>query len=201
MFLHNRMGSSLYAIPKYHRYCCLCSSEPISVCLGRHSPDFLRYCIYQFLISVYWEELICFDSFEFIGSCTQEGEILLPPKDCKSSTQSSKRQRLIQHLSPVDVTSLSQSYRQRRQKKSTINHLTTGITPVVRPASIHDHSESQYPTSQLINRELGSSLKWFVISGYLYLLGGVLLNIPWILLILFVRENIQYNPSTDTCSG
>jgi hypothetical protein len=194
-------------------------------------------------------------SFEYVGSCTRDGEMILPPEHRalvviptpppreKNQEEDCRRQR----CSAVNVDSLSKSYQQRKSHKSKIPQtifVSTPDTELPSPSSVNttlsppppppppprpsQHSQPQAPQprhvvfpqhimepeqepkekeveaaqpqwlrSLSIKYCLDQSIRRFELLGLLSLFASVLINLPWILLIILVRENIQYDPETD----
>lgn len=173
---------------------------------------------YKFLLNLYWEDLVHEkDLFEYIGLCSRSGEILIHSDQLKSS----KNKSLTQHkrISTFEIESLSESYKNRRKKKLTLQSNNeqqqqqqqkelieknySSMMKTIIPSKIIDplnQSQLQSTSQSLkdsLKKKLDSSINWLSTSSYIYLLLSILVNIPWILLILFIQTNIKYNSNTD----
>jgi hypothetical protein len=176
---------------------------------------------------MYWNDLKPVNSFEYLGSCSRQGD-LIDPKDkeyehanAEKEIDSPKKRQ----YSVLELDKLSQSYRERKQRKS--KHLETAAAAVaaegieweenpslisVKPIKIsmtlppptatpHEEEEKQITSQWIpkneIEKQIDQSVQQIELTGYFYLIGAVIVNIPWILFLLFIRETIQYDSETD----
>lgn len=147
---------------------------------------------YRFLVSIYWNELLLENSLEYLGSCTITGRIL--DSQVVNNVDAVRKSR----ISTIELDTLSKSYqlRQFRQSKLSTN-VAISSTEV---SMTHPSQNNKWRQEAAIKDSLEKSIQHLQSQGYLSLCISILVNIPWILLLLFVRETIEYNQETDTPS-
>lgn len=150
----------------------------------------------------------------------------LKPSEINESLEKNKKPTN-QRMSKIEIEKLSESYKNKRKTKLSLNsiyktqnlnqsiqsnnnsnneNLSTMKTitpskiiyPLNRSIPLNFQNNSTNSTiNNIIKMKLDESIDWLVTSGYIYLLFSILVNIPWILLVIFIRTNIDYNPNTD----
>lgn len=95
----------------------------------------------------------------------------------------------------------------RKYHKSKLFETTTGSSMSSKPkdisttsSMIHTSSNQQriqFLQESTIKNSIKKSIYYLQLEGYLSLIISILVNIPWILLLFFVKESIEYNNKTD----
>jgi hypothetical protein len=187
-------------------------------------------------------------SFEYVGSCTRTGQIILSSEHRAIVTSKSVRASVPVHQSKdldaeghcrqqrhstVDLDALSKAYQQRKHRKTKIPEIFSPSTPLPLPLPTPStetppqpppppprHHPQPQPRTHVVTFPhhqskadgggqpqwlrplsikycLDQSIRQMELLGFLSLFAAVLINVPWVLLIVLLRENIQYNPATD----
>jgi hypothetical protein len=174
---------------------------------------------------MYWKDLKPLSSFEYLGSCTRHGDLIIESKEShhhkskheESFLETSHQSRTQRKYSLLEIDQLSQSYRERKQRKSKLHHDTPSSFTSVKPLKIsstppslpslpskaildpphheeddpQDESPIQWIPKNEMKEQIDQSVRHIEWIGYLSLLGAVIVNIPWILFLVLIRETIS----------
>ena len=114
------------------------------------------------LVRVFWRQLYASRSFEYIASCSSDGQVLYPYGRFETFVMNLRNEATKKGNNFVELN----------------------------PMKLHNDTDpsSKQLMSMLLQSELRRTSGSFVLKGWLYILGSVILFGPWIIMLLYLSK-------------